>query len=160
MTTLEGVNPQMIANNLKPFQPTHPGEVLKDPQDRCHVEKGRRQSDRDDDCHALHQLPRACVLDPQQDMICQISYDENLDKICPPYIRYTELGKEINKIVNSGKYQFQVILSRKSAAIPQRSPRMNVRNQLLGLSSVRPRPRMVSPPPRIHHTPDRRIRDC
>ena len=30
MTTLEGVNPQMIANNLKPFQPTHPGEVLKD----------------------------------------------------------------------------------------------------------------------------------
>lgn len=30
MTTHEGVNPQMIANNLKPFQPTHPGEVLKD----------------------------------------------------------------------------------------------------------------------------------
>ena len=30
MTTLEGVNPQMVANNLKPFQPTHPGEVLKD----------------------------------------------------------------------------------------------------------------------------------
>ena len=30
MITLEGVNSQMIANNLKPFQPTHPGEVLKD----------------------------------------------------------------------------------------------------------------------------------
>jgi len=30
MTTLEGINPQMIANNLKPYQPTHPGEVLKD----------------------------------------------------------------------------------------------------------------------------------
>ena len=30
MITLEGVNPQMIANNLKPFHPTHPGEVLKD----------------------------------------------------------------------------------------------------------------------------------
>lgn len=30
MITLEGVNPEMIANNLKPFQPTHPGEVLKD----------------------------------------------------------------------------------------------------------------------------------
>ena len=30
MTTLEGVNPQMIANNLRSFQPTHPGEVLKD----------------------------------------------------------------------------------------------------------------------------------
>jgi len=30
MTTLAGVDPQMIANNLKPSQPTHPGEVLKD----------------------------------------------------------------------------------------------------------------------------------
>lgn len=30
MTTIEGVSPQMIANNLKPYQPTHPGEVLKD----------------------------------------------------------------------------------------------------------------------------------
>lgn len=30
MTTLEGVSPQMIANNLKPYQPTHQGEVLKD----------------------------------------------------------------------------------------------------------------------------------
>ena len=30
MMTLEGVDPQMIANNLKSFQPTHPGEVLKD----------------------------------------------------------------------------------------------------------------------------------
>ncbi len=30
MTTLEGIDPQMIANNLKPYQPTHPGEVLKD----------------------------------------------------------------------------------------------------------------------------------
>ena len=30
MTTLDKVNPQMIANNLKPYQPTHPGEVLKD----------------------------------------------------------------------------------------------------------------------------------
>ena len=30
MNTLEGVNPHMIANNLKSYQPTHPGEVLKD----------------------------------------------------------------------------------------------------------------------------------
>ena len=33
MTTLEGVNPQMIANNLRSYQPTHPGEVLKDELD-------------------------------------------------------------------------------------------------------------------------------
>ena len=30
MITLNGKDPKMIANNLKPFKPTHPGEVLKD----------------------------------------------------------------------------------------------------------------------------------
>ena len=30
MTTLDGTPDNMIANNLKPFKPTHPGEVLKD----------------------------------------------------------------------------------------------------------------------------------
>ena len=29
-TTLEGVDPEMIANNLTPAYPTHPGEILKD----------------------------------------------------------------------------------------------------------------------------------
>ena len=27
---MQEIDPQMIANNLKPFAPTHPGEVLKD----------------------------------------------------------------------------------------------------------------------------------
>ena len=30
MITLKGKDPKMIANNLNPFKPTHPGEVLKD----------------------------------------------------------------------------------------------------------------------------------
>jgi len=30
MTTIPGVDPNMIANNLEPYFPTHPGEVLKD----------------------------------------------------------------------------------------------------------------------------------
>ena len=30
MITLEGVDPRMIANNLTPYEPTHPGEILKD----------------------------------------------------------------------------------------------------------------------------------
>ena len=30
MITIPGVDPNMIANNIEPFQPTHPGEVLKD----------------------------------------------------------------------------------------------------------------------------------
>ena len=30
MITLPGVDPRMIANNLMPFEPTHPGEILKD----------------------------------------------------------------------------------------------------------------------------------
>lgn len=30
MIKIEGINPKMIANNLTPFEPTHPGEILKD----------------------------------------------------------------------------------------------------------------------------------
>lgn len=30
MITIKGVDPKMIANNLVPFEPTHPGEVIKD----------------------------------------------------------------------------------------------------------------------------------
>jgi len=30
MITLQGVDPRMIANNLTPFRPIHPGEILKD----------------------------------------------------------------------------------------------------------------------------------
>jgi addiction module HigA family antidote len=30
MITLEGVDPRMIANNLTPYEPTHPGEILKE----------------------------------------------------------------------------------------------------------------------------------
>ena len=30
ITSIKGINPNMIANNLEPFRPTHPGEVLKD----------------------------------------------------------------------------------------------------------------------------------
>ncbi len=30
MITIKGVDPSMIANNLTPFEPSHPGELLKD----------------------------------------------------------------------------------------------------------------------------------
>lgn len=30
MITVKGVAPEMIANNLEPFAPTHPGELLKE----------------------------------------------------------------------------------------------------------------------------------
>jgi addiction module HigA family antidote len=30
MVTVEGVDPRMIANNLMPFEPVHPGEFIKE----------------------------------------------------------------------------------------------------------------------------------
>lgn len=30
MITIKGIDPNMIANNLEPFEPTHPGELLKE----------------------------------------------------------------------------------------------------------------------------------
>jgi len=37
MITIDGVNPRMIANNLKPHRPVHPGEVLKDEIEFRHI---------------------------------------------------------------------------------------------------------------------------
>ncbi len=30
MITVPGIEPNMIANNLEPYEPTHPGEILKE----------------------------------------------------------------------------------------------------------------------------------
>ena len=30
MITIKGIDPHMIANNLMPFEPVHPGELLKE----------------------------------------------------------------------------------------------------------------------------------
>ena len=30
MVTIKGTDPRMIANNLEPSEPTHPGELLKE----------------------------------------------------------------------------------------------------------------------------------
>ena len=30
MTTIPGINPEMIANNITPSEPTHPGEILRE----------------------------------------------------------------------------------------------------------------------------------
>lgn len=30
MITIKGINPKMIANNLTPFEPTHPGQIVKE----------------------------------------------------------------------------------------------------------------------------------
>ena len=30
MIKIDNIDPKMIANNITPFEPTHPGEILKD----------------------------------------------------------------------------------------------------------------------------------
>ncbi|MDR0230570.1 MAG: HigA family addiction module antidote protein [Dysgonamonadaceae bacterium] len=37
MITLQGIEPGMIANNLTPFKPTHPGSLLKDELEYRHI---------------------------------------------------------------------------------------------------------------------------
>lgn len=41
MITLPGVEPNMIANNLTPFEPTHPGELIKDELEACHLTQAK-----------------------------------------------------------------------------------------------------------------------
>ena len=41
MITLPGVNPDMIANNLTPFEPTHPGELIMDEIEANHISQAK-----------------------------------------------------------------------------------------------------------------------
>ena len=37
MITLPNIGPSMIANNLTPFEPTHPGELIRDELEKRHL---------------------------------------------------------------------------------------------------------------------------
>ncbi len=41
MITLSGVASDMIANNLTPFEPTHPGELIKDELETNHITQAK-----------------------------------------------------------------------------------------------------------------------
>lgn len=41
MITLKGIAPDMIANNLTPFEPTHPGELIKDELEARHLTQAK-----------------------------------------------------------------------------------------------------------------------
>lgn len=41
MITLPGIAPDMIANNLTPFEPTHPGELIKDELEVRHLTQAK-----------------------------------------------------------------------------------------------------------------------
>ena len=41
MITLSGVANDMIANNLSPFEPTHPGELIKDELEACNLTQAK-----------------------------------------------------------------------------------------------------------------------
>ena len=41
MITLPGIAPDMIANNLTPFEPTHPGELIKDELEARHITQAK-----------------------------------------------------------------------------------------------------------------------
>lgn len=37
MIEIKGIDPRMIANNIEPFEPTHPGELLRDEIEYRHI---------------------------------------------------------------------------------------------------------------------------
>ena len=41
MITLNGIAPDMIANNLTPFEPTHPGELIRDELEACNLTQAK-----------------------------------------------------------------------------------------------------------------------
>ena len=45
MIELDNIKPDMIANNLEPFEPTHPGELLKDEIECRHISQRQLATD-------------------------------------------------------------------------------------------------------------------
>lgn len=41
MITLPNIDPSMIANNLTPFEPTHPGELIRDELEERHLTQAK-----------------------------------------------------------------------------------------------------------------------
>lgn len=41
MITLPDIDPSMIANNLTPFEPTHPGELIRDELEERHLTQAK-----------------------------------------------------------------------------------------------------------------------
>lgn len=41
MITLPNIDPSMIANNLTPFEPTHPGELIRDELEERHLTQSK-----------------------------------------------------------------------------------------------------------------------
>ena len=45
MIEIPGINPNTIANNTEPFEPTHPGELLKDEIECRHISQRKLAAD-------------------------------------------------------------------------------------------------------------------
>ena len=45
MIEIKGIDPKMIANNTEPFEPTHPGELLRDEIEYRHISQKQLAAD-------------------------------------------------------------------------------------------------------------------
>ena len=45
MIEIKGIDPKMIANNTEPFEPTHPGELLRDEIECRHISQKQLAAD-------------------------------------------------------------------------------------------------------------------
>ena len=45
MIEIKGIDPKMIANNIEPFEPTHPGELLRDEIECRHISQKQLAAD-------------------------------------------------------------------------------------------------------------------
>ncbi len=45
MIEIKGIDPKMIANNIEPFEPTHPGELLRDEIEYRHISQKQLAAD-------------------------------------------------------------------------------------------------------------------
>lgn len=76
MIEVKGIAPDMIANNLEPFEPTHPGELLKDELEYRGLSQEQVATDMDVPYIVLHNVVNGRrAIDAPLALLCEQALD-------------------------------------------------------------------------------------
>jgi addiction module HigA family antidote len=98
MITIPGVDPNMIANNLEPAYPTHPGEVLKDEIEYRGISKRKLAAEMDVPYTQLNEVLNAKKpLDAELALLIEAVLDLPAEPLLKMQTRYNMLTAKRNK---------------------------------------------------------------
>ena len=113
MITIQGVDPNMIANNIEPYYPTHPGEVLKEEIEYRGISQKKLATAMDVPYTMLNEvLNRKRQLNTELALLIEATLDLPAEPLLKMQARYNMLVTKRN-----GKFIEKLNKLRKTAAI-------------------------------------------